>query len=226
MFIRPCKGRVTSPFGMRVHPISKKNAMHWGTDFASDADNTIVAAASGKVRIASHSKSGYGNYVIITHSNGYETVYAHLHSIAVKVGQTVSKGQRIGVKGTTGNSTGVHLHFEVHTGRWNNSYSNAKNPMNYITDQNSKLVVDGYMGPATIRALQNYFKTPVDGMLSRPSTVIRALQKLLGVAQDGHLGPITTKALQKRFGTTQDGIISKPSLAIRELQRRLNNGKL
>jgi|SRR5690625_451774 len=90
----------------------------------------------------------------------------------------------------------------------------------------AKLKVDGYMGKLTISALQRYFGTIVDGVISKPSLVIKALQKLLGVKQDGYFGPITIKALQKRFGTVQDGVISKPSLVIKELQRRLNRGKL
>src|SRR5690625_3769014 len=90
----------------------------------------------------------------------------------------------------------------------------------------AKLKVDGYMGKLTISALQRYFGTVVDGVISKPSLVIKALQKLLGVKQDGYFGPITIKALQNRFGTVQDGVISKPSLVIKELQRRLNRGKL
>lgn len=140
MFVMPAKGRITSPFGMRTHPISKKRAMHWGVDIGSHTDNAIIAAAAGKVRFVDNkSKTGYGNYLIITHSNGFETLYAHLASISVGVGNSVKQGQRIGVKGTTGSSTGVHLHFEVHTGRWNNQWSNAKNPMNYIVDQRQNL---------------------------------------------------------------------------------------
>lgn len=88
------------------------------------------------------------------------------------------------------------------------------------------LVIDGSFGPLTVRALQRYFGTPVDGVISRPSMAIRALQKLLGVTQDGYFGPITIKALQRRFGTPVDGVLSKPSMAIKELQRRLNRGKL
>lgn len=88
------------------------------------------------------------------------------------------------------------------------------------------LVVDGYLGPKTISALQRYFGTPVDGYISKPSLVIKALQKWLGVTQDGNFGPITISALQKRLGTPVDGVISKPSLVIKELQRRLNKGNL
>ena len=88
------------------------------------------------------------------------------------------------------------------------------------------LAIDGSFGPATIRALQRYFGGITDGVISKPSNVIKSLQKLLGVAQDGYFGPATIRALQRRFGTIQDGIISRPSNVIKELQRRLNKGKL
>lgn len=90
----------------------------------------------------------------------------------------------------------------------------------------NKLRVDGYFGPLTIKALQRYFGTPVDGVISKPSLVIKAMQKWLGVKQDGYLGPVTISALQRRLGTIVDGKISKPSLVVKELQRRLNNGYL
>lgn len=137
-FIRPTQGRVTSPFGMRTHPVTRKpTTPHWGVDFGRDAGLTIIAAAGGKVsRVQTDGTFGtYGNLVMIVHTIGgktYETVYAHLASIAVKVGQVVKQGAVIGVMGTTGGSTGVHLHFEVHEGRWNNRYTNAKDPMLYV----------------------------------------------------------------------------------------------
>lgn len=90
----------------------------------------------------------------------------------------------------------------------------------------TNLKVDGYFGPATIKALQRYFGTTEDGEISKPSLVVRELQKFLGVKQDGYLGPNTVRALQRRLGTPADGVISRPSLAIKELQRRLNRGKL
>lgn len=88
------------------------------------------------------------------------------------------------------------------------------------------LKVDGILENQTITALQRYFGTTADGVISSPSSVIKDLQKMLGTKQDGYLGPITIRALQKRFGTPQDGVISKPSAVIKELQRRLNLGKL
>lgn len=91
----------------------------------------------------------------------------------------------------------------------------------------ANLKVDGYMGTQTIKALQRYFGTTVDGYISKPSNVIKALQKLLKVTQDGYFGPKTITALQKRFNMKiVDGVISKPSNVIKELQRRLNKGKL
>lgn len=95
-----------------------------------------------------------------------------------------------------------------------------------VAKPKESLVVDGHFGVATIRALQRYFGTPVDGMLSTPSVMVRALQKLLKVRQDGYMGPITIKALQRRLGTPADGFISAPSTMVRELQRRLNRGQL
>src|SRR5690625_4268556 len=91
---------------------------------------------------------------------------------------------------------------------------------------NANLKVDGYWGKATTRALQRYFKTPVDGVISKPSVVIKALQRLLGVKADGYTGPVTYRAMQRRFKTPVDGKVSKPSVMVKELQRRLNRGKL
>lgn len=108
------------------------------------------------------------------------------------------------------------------------SYFNLKKS-NGKSDDKEKLVIDGYLGPKTISALQRYFGTPVDGYLSKPSLVIKALQKFLGTPVDGYISKpysIMVAALQKRFGTPVDGKISRPSLVIKELQRRLNKGKL
>lgn len=88
------------------------------------------------------------------------------------------------------------------------------------------LRVDGYLGKKTITALQKHFGIIQDGVISKPSLMVKKLQKLLGVRVDGYMGTITIKALQKRMGTPQDGIISEPSMCIKELQRRLNAGNL
>ncbi|MGG0717551.1 M23 family metallopeptidase [Robertmurraya massiliosenegalensis] len=110
--------------------ISSKQGQRWGKlhkgiDIARPSDRTIKASDNGIVKSAGWS-GGYGNKVVINHQNGYETVYAHLSSIDVEVGQTVSKGMKIGVMGSTGNSTGVHLHFEIYKN------GNLENPLNYL----------------------------------------------------------------------------------------------
>ncbi|MHA6260962.1 peptidoglycan DD-metalloendopeptidase family protein [Sporosarcina sp. CAU 1771] len=97
--------------------ISSKMGPRWGRshngiDIARPSDRTIKASDNGVVTSAGYS-GGFGNRVVITHNNGYETLYAHMSSINVRVGQTVAQGAKIGVMGSTGHSTGVHLHFEV-----------------------------------------------------------------------------------------------------------------
>jgi len=103
---------ITSCFGYRVHPIFGTTKYHAGVDIAAGAGATISAAAAGTVTIAEYSSS-YGNYVVIYHPNGSTTLYAHMSQMAVSVGQSVSKGQTIGYVGSTGWSTGPHLHFEI-----------------------------------------------------------------------------------------------------------------
>ncbi|MEW6560490.1 MAG: M23 family metallopeptidase [Pseudomonadota bacterium] len=105
--------KVTSPFGMRTHPVRGTREMHEGVDFAAHIGTPVPSVAEGRVKFAGV-QSGYGNVIKINHAGGFETVYAHLSSIAVKPGQTVSEGQIIGKTGNSGTSTGPHLHFEFH----------------------------------------------------------------------------------------------------------------
>ena len=113
-FMAPLSGTryVTSGFGWRVHPIFGDNRFHAGVDISASAGEPIYAADSGTVQTAVYSAS-YGNYVVVNHGNGYTTLCAHMSSMAVSSGQTVSKGQVIGYVGSTGWSTGPHLHYEV-----------------------------------------------------------------------------------------------------------------
>ncbi|MFZ2378340.1 MAG: LysM peptidoglycan-binding domain-containing protein, partial [Trichococcus flocculiformis] len=127
-FIKPASGYISSPFGYRTSPINGAQEFHRGVDIAGSG--TISAAQTGVVEVATYHYS-YGNYVVINHGkiNGVtiKTLYAHMQSgLSVSVGQTVSQGQKIGVMGTTGSSTGVHLHFEVQEN------GAVVNPMNYI----------------------------------------------------------------------------------------------
>ena len=103
---------VSSRFGQRVHPITGEIKNHTGIDIASNQGTTIYAADGGTITLAAWN-GGYGNCVMIDHGNGYVTLYGHMSSNAVSQGQTVSQGDTIGYVGSTGNSTGPHLHFEV-----------------------------------------------------------------------------------------------------------------
>jgi len=232
MFIMPAKGRLTSPFGMRNHPISKQRAMHWGIDIGGHVDNSIVASAAGRVRFVSRGNTGYGYYVIITHSNGWETLYAHLASISVAVGNSVKQGQRIGTKGTTGNSTGIHLHFEIHAGKWNNRWSKAVNPLNYISDSTVKrkqellvnagykLVVDGIDGPATLsatKAFQKANKLVVDGIAG--VATLAALNKVKNTPKGKRLYLPKTASAWRVYPT------NKTPVAANALSTRLNPKK-
>ncbi|MEI6628711.1 MAG: peptidoglycan DD-metalloendopeptidase family protein [Alphaproteobacteria bacterium] len=103
---------VTSGFGMRRHPIQGYTKMHKGVDFGAPTGTPVLAAGDGRVTRAGW-YGGYGNCVEITHTSGYRTLYGHLSRINVKCGTHVGQRQQIGAVGTTGNSTGPHLHFEV-----------------------------------------------------------------------------------------------------------------
>ncbi|WP_075982932.1 murein hydrolase activator EnvC family protein [Bacillus massilinigeriensis] len=129
-FTRPVAGMITSGLGMRW------GSYHAGIDIAQGGTNPIVAAADGVV-IQSYRSSSYGEVVFISHNidgQVYTTVYAHMRSgsRAVSSGQVVKKGQRIGTMGSTGDSTGQHLHFELHRGPWTQSKSNAIDPRSVV----------------------------------------------------------------------------------------------
>lgn len=128
-FTRPVPGRISSPYGYRMHPIFKRKIFHSGIDIAAPYGTPIKAANSGRVIFVGW-YSGYGKVVIIDHGNiggaPTTTLYAHMSSTAVKQGTNVPKGATIGKIGTTGYSTGPHLHFEVR------QKGNPVNPLNFI----------------------------------------------------------------------------------------------
>ena len=111
-FRRPTSSRTTSGFGVRFDPFNGRPAVHQGQDFAAPLNTPINATAPGIVSFVGI-RSGYGNVVEIDHGRGFKTRFAHLNSMAVQSGQRVALGQRVGAMGTTGRSTGVHLHYEV-----------------------------------------------------------------------------------------------------------------
>lgn len=121
----PTSKRITSKFGYRLHPILKVNKLHTGIDIGVGSGNNIVAVNSGKVIKAAWNNS-YGYMVMIDHGGGIVTLYAHNSSLKVKTGDMVERGQVIALSGSTGMSTGPHLHFEV---RVNGQY---KNPLSYL----------------------------------------------------------------------------------------------
>lgn len=135
-FICPLKSysRISSEYGWRKNPVTGVNKLHAGTDFAAPGGTPIYAAASGYVQVAGWSSGGYGNYVIIYHGsmsdgNAYSTLYGHMRSVATSAGKYVKQGELIGYVGSTGNSTGNHLHLEVWKG---GKKANAVNPRGYI----------------------------------------------------------------------------------------------
>ncbi|WP_257350290.1 murein hydrolase activator EnvC family protein [Pseudalkalibacillus decolorationis] len=128
MFMKPASGAFTSGMGQRW------GSFHAGVDIARGGTVPIVAAASGTV-IKSYYSSSYGNVVFIAHylnGQAYTTVYAHMRERHIGTGASVQKGQQIGIMGSTGQSTGQHLHFEVHQPSWNSAKSNAINPRQFF----------------------------------------------------------------------------------------------
>jgi murein DD-endopeptidase MepM/ murein hydrolase activator NlpD len=117
--------QITSGFGTRLHPVYKVYRTHWGIDINAAYGAKIMAADNGTV-ITSTYNSSYGHYVVVSHGNGMTTLYAHMSQRKVSVGARVTKGQLIGLVGSTGVSTGPHLHFEVSVN------GVRKNPVNYL----------------------------------------------------------------------------------------------
>ena len=156
----PYRTRITSNYGYRIHPLTGEPSKHTGIDMAGGAGNgsvNIVAAKDGVVvyptpgapldcpssTSLSDCGNGYGNYVIIQHSDGNFTLYAHLHanSILVRAGESVELGDVLVIMGSSGNSTGTHLHFEIREGQ--NSLSATVEPLNYISYESPRTVSVG-----------------------------------------------------------------------------------
>ncbi len=121
----PVMGKINSPFGWRRHPITKRRDFHTGLDIKADRGTVIRSAREGQV-VYSGWMGGYGKVVVVEHSNGQSTLYAHASSLLVQQGTNVSVGQNIARVGTTGRSTGPHLHFEVRSG------NSPVNPLKYL----------------------------------------------------------------------------------------------
>ena len=123
-FVMPIRGAITSKFGMR------KSRYHYGTDIRLKTGDSICSAFDGQVRICDYDPRGYGNYVVIRHNNGLETVYGHLSQIIAEPNERVAAGEIIGLGGSTGRSTGPHLHFEM---RFLGNAFNTEKVIDYLT---------------------------------------------------------------------------------------------
>lgn len=122
----PTSGTITSGFGYRRSPFGSSREFHSGLDIGASRGTQVYSTAGGVVRMANYN-GGYGNVIFVDHGYGFSTVYAHLHKLNVKVGQQVTKGQLIGSVGSTGASTGPHLHYEVRVN------GVAVNPTKYLS---------------------------------------------------------------------------------------------
>jgi murein DD-endopeptidase MepM/ murein hydrolase activator NlpD len=118
---------LTSYFGWRIHPIYGYEKYHSGIDIGASYGTNVLAADGGTVIISDYDAGGYGNYVVISHGNGLTTLYGHMSTVYVSAGDTVSQGDVIGLVGSTGASTGPHLHFEVAI------YGERTDPLNYVS---------------------------------------------------------------------------------------------
>ncbi|AYC29634.1 peptidoglycan DD-metalloendopeptidase family protein [Paenisporosarcina cavernae] len=187
-FIKPCEGRITSPFGWRNHPIRKVRSWHQGVDIAQKGNVPIHAAADGTV-IRVGPLGTYGNIVLLRHNihgKTFETNYAHLRdgSIQVKVGQKVKQGEVIAYMGSTGSSTAQHLHFEIHDGKWATGQPNAVDPELYMAI------------PEVVELQEKLNKLgaslEVDGINgSNTSAAVKQFQKEHDLVADGKAGPVT-----------------------------------
>lgn len=124
--IKPTVGYITRGFGMQIDPFTGQLRPHYGIDFAAKTGTPIWATADGRVGDIGWDRGGFGTYIEIDHRKGFQTYYAHLSKVAVRLGEEVKRGQLVGWVGNTGRSTGPHLHYEV---RVNGS---PVNPRNYF----------------------------------------------------------------------------------------------
>jgi murein DD-endopeptidase MepM/ murein hydrolase activator NlpD len=229
--------RITSPFGWRIHPIEKHRKHHNGVDLWGPAeplfirswhDGVVLAATTSKQRLANGEVGGVGWYVDVRSEIGgksYVTRYAHMvpNSLQVQAGQTIEAGTVLGRMGTSGASTGKHLHLEINQGathRWTADGSGYLDPLAFIQavingSNTSKLVS---AAPAPTRAKAPTAPAPVHGKpkltasVRRGSTgeVVRYIQGVLGLKQDGQFGPITDRAVrafQQKHKLKVDGIV-------------------
>lgn len=231
-----------SPFTAKCHmttPFKKKGnwaaGYHTGEDWVADGDRTLVAPTSGTVSYVSSSGS-YGNHLIIHTDDGNCILMAHMASLpCVKVGQHVKAGDKVGVEGSTGNSTGLHLHIEVEKGTNWNYNKNLLKPSDYIDFNNfGKDDEDMLAYKELLRILQykGVIKTKVDenGIVGTGTVnATKELQKIAGIAQTGKVNETTIKAAYKlirakdeAYTKSKNAQINAKSMAIKAAIEQLS----
>lgn len=134
--IYPAFGRISSPYGWRTHPVTGRRDFHRGLDISNGPNSPIYVTADGTIREVGYNRF-YGRYIVVDHRFGYQTMYAHMNKAHVERGQKVTRGDIIGAMGSTGRSTGSHLHYEVR------KYRKTVNPYHYLNKMENQIVVAG-----------------------------------------------------------------------------------
>jgi len=219
---------------MRKHPISGANQKHRGIDYGGTFD--VLSAGDGVVHKISYNgnkRTGGGHVVIIKHANDCFSVYYHgAHRTRLNVGDRVRAGQIVYRSGSTGASTGPHLHFEVRIGR-NGQWGTDTDPGSYFsansapTNSHNTVRVTGRLDKGTWKAWQEELRDYgyhgiIDGIPGPMTT--RAIQKWAGVPESGIMGPSTRRAVQRKLGVKPDGIWGP--ITISAIQRGINDGTL
>ena len=226
----PSNRRITSPFGYRIHPKTKKRTLHRGVDVAGRFP--VTAAEEGIVVHIGWNPTGGGHVVILKHGAKLYSVYYHGRTrTPLQLNQRVQPGDFIYESGNTGSSTGDHLHFEVRTSRlWGTQvdpepflHGGVENAIN--TQQ--PVGINGRLDKKTRMRWQEVLKQQghaiglIDGIIGPRTT--RAIQTVVGVTVTGSMNPETRRGVQRHLGVRQDGIWGP--ITISALQRRLNEGK-
>ncbi|OEF22569.1 M23 family metallopeptidase [Vibrio rumoiensis] len=190
--------RVSSPYGNRLHPISGKWKRHLGMDLTCPLGTPVFATADGVIEMTRASNQGYGNLLKIRHSFGFSTLYAHLNQFSVKPGQFVEKGDRVGFCGSSGNSTGSHLHYEVRF------IGKTLNPKDFMT----------WKPEETAQLFSQQKQVPWNSLIEQLNRTVN-LQVLLAMSSKmNHKNSIDTKPVKQAkkrseglqdFGLNEDG---------------------